>query len=319
MKNYEEMAQSVLNRRDTEKKRRKKAFLIGAPCAAAVLVGVVGVGTVAFANRPHVNFLVDHPGAADGSGTLSDSAVVSTVAGVDKPESNPEIGTIDIAIDSKPFKPDYTNPNSGINDIHVLEIDKINIDVNEPVLDPDDFTKYELEALDSFYGLRFNRLAECYPTWKLSHDKLGVYRRETNDGVVASLEMYHTLNTLVYTTENDAKVTVSAQYTKFIPVSSEVLTDDKPVIIPEPETYTEYDENGNVIGQVAAGYNPGDPSRVNCYPDEGVSTVNGYEALIYRESSGSFLADLDMNSRVRITAEGLSEEEFLEVLDNFTK
>ncbi len=314
MKNYEEMAQSVLNRRDTEIKRRKKAFLIGAPCAAAVLVGVVGVGAIAIANRPVINTTF----AADGSGTMSDSAVASAVVGIDKPESNPEIGIIDIATDPNPYKPDYTNPNSGQNDIHVLKIDTININHSNTILDLNDFNEYKLEALDSFYGLRFNRLAESYPAWKLSHDKLGVYKRETNDGVVASLEMYHTLNTLVYTTENNAKVTVSAQYTKFMPISSEVLTDDKPVSIPEPETHTEYDENGNVIGQAAAGYDPTkNPNKPT--PDEGVSTVNGYEALIYRDSNGSFLADLDMSSRVRITAEGLSEEEFLEVLDNFTK
>lgn len=67
MKNYEEMAQSVLKRRDMEIKRRRRAFLIGAPCAAAVLVGVVGIGA-AVASSPmrgsYLNLAVGRDGKA---------------------------------------------------------------------------------------------------------------------------------------------------------------------------------------------------------------------------------------------------------------
>lgn len=309
MKNYEEMAQSVLKRRDIEIKRRKKAFLIGAPCAAAVLVGVAGIGTaVASQSRgKYINPVVDiAPGAAE----VNSSA-----------EIGESVSTADIAV--APDEPDdYTNPNAGINDIKVLNIDEIKQSTTVEVIGPDDFTPYKLEDLDRFYGLRFNRLGELYPNWTLSYDKLGIYRHETNDGVVASLEMYNTCNTLKYTTEKGAEIAVSAQYEKFVPVSDEMFTADKPVKISTPEPITEYDENGNVIGQTSPAYDPTKDPAAQPVPDEGISTLNGYEALIYRYTveglDGYFIADINMTSRVRIIAEGLSEEEFLEVIDNFT-
>lgn len=402
MKNYEEMAHNVLKRRDAEIKRRKRAFLIGAPCAAAVLVGVIGVGkfaadtinerrlavnTVVASGSEDDDFMLQvYTTRRDENSSQSNSGGFAAGSNIDAPDSTiaektpaysterNEIGSaansdfigdieiapapeitesapensgeiapaysnsesvpattadiaIDLPVDTDPFINDYTNPNSGISEIKVLDIDsidKIRQTTIVEILEPRDFTPYTFEALDSFYGLRFNRLSELYPNWKLSYDKLGVYRREKNDGFVASLEMYNTCNTLTYTTENGATVEVSAQYEKFLPVSDEMLTADKPIKTqnsPSTEIITEYDENGNVIGMATPSYDPGKVTKPE--PDEGVSTVNGYEALIYRYAlegyPETFLADLDMQSRVRIMAQGLSETEFLEVLDNFTK
>lgn len=362
MKNYEEMAQNVLKRRDIEIKRRRRAFLIGAPCAAAVLVGVVGIGA-AVASSPmrgsYLNLAVGRDDtAANDTGTdgigieisypsyttenapassavhdeisnagNSDNCIVPPVPNdtVSDSETSGEIApvtTVDIAIDypvdTDPPVNDYTNPNAGVNDIKVLKLDEFKATKIIDIRYQDDFVPYTLENLDSFYGLRFNRLGELYPNWKLSYNELGIYRRETNDGFVAKLEMYNTCNTLKYTTENGAEIEVAAQYGKFEPVSDEMLTGDKPVYIPEPAVNVEYDENGNVIGMSTPAYDPTQNPNTPT-PDEGVSTVNGYEALIYRDANGFFLADLDMGARVRITAEGLSEEEFLEVLDNFTR
>lgn len=383
MKNYEEMANNVLKRRDAEIKRRRRAFLIGAPCTAAVLVGAIGIGkfaydryderrlleiadaaggfiTQAYVTRPGESAAAstsnssysteiayssngDEIGSAANSDFIGDIEISSAPDSTEiAPENSGEIApaysssesvpatttdiAIDLPIDTDPPVNDYTNPNSGINDIKVLNIDsidKIRQTAEVEIIEPNDFTPYTIEALDSFYGLRFNRISELYPNWKLSYDKLGVYRREKNDGFVASLEMYNTRNTLTYTTENGATVEVSAQYEKFFPVSDEMLTADKPVEIPAPEIITEYDENGNVIGQATPAYDPTKNPAAQPVPDEGVSTVNGYEALIYHYTldgyPDSFLADLDMQSRVRITAQGLSEAEFLEVLDNFTR
>lgn len=383
MKNYEEMANNVLKRRDAEIKRRRRAFLIGAPCTAAVLVGAIGIGkfaydryderrlleiadaaggfiTQAYVTRPGESAAAstsnssysteiayssngDKIGSAANSDFIGDIEISSAPDSTEiAPENSGEIApaysssesvpatttdnAIDLPIDTDPPVNDYTNPNSGINDIKVLNIDsidKIRQTAEVEIIEPNDFTPYTIEALDSFYGLRFNRISELYPNWKLSYDKLGVYRREKNDGFVASLEMYNTRNTLTYTTENGATVEVSAQYEKFFPVSDEMLTADKPVKIPAPEIITEYDENGNVIGQATPAYDPTKNPAAQPVPDEGVSTVNGYEALIYHYTldgyPDSFLADLDMQSRVRITAQGLSEAEFLEVLDNFTR
>lgn len=349
MKNYEEMAQSVLKRRDIEIKRRRRAFLIGAPCAAAVLVGVVGIGA-AVASRSrgkYINFTTthsqdmttavnnadandamgyEHTSTADGyenSGDVNSGACID-VQPVTPPVSNDNAPTtsMEIAVETEPPINDYSNPNAGVNDIKVLKLDEFKATTIIDIRYQDDFVPYTLENLDSFYGLRFNRLGELYPNWKLSYDELGIYRRETNDGFVAKLEMYNTCNTLKYTTENGAEIEVAAQYNQFIPVSDERLTADKPVDIPKPEIINEYDENGNLIGQTTPAYDPTKNPNTPA-PDEGVSTVNGYEALIYQYTNDDlgnyFLADLDMTSRVRIAAHGLSEEEFLEVLDNFTK
>lgn len=392
MKNYEEMAHNVLKRRDDEIKRRKRAFLVGAPCAAAVLVGAVGIGKIAYdrfderrltdlvesdyiiqnyVTRPNgggsnsggfaAGSNIDAPDSTAAEKTSANSSLsdmIGSSANSDfigdieissapdnteiAPESSGETAPacsssvsepvssdtcIDLPIDTDPPVRDYTNPNAGINDIKVLDIDsidKIRQTAIVEALETRDFTPYTIDALDNFYGLRFNRLGELYPNWKLSYDKLGVYRREKSDGFVASLEMYNTLNTLTYTTENGATVEVSAQYDKFFPVSDEMLTADKPVKTensPSTEIITEYDENGNVIGMATPSFDPGKVTKPE--PDEGVSTVNGYEALIYRYTLDgypkTYLADLDMQSRVRIMAQGLSETEFLEVLDNFTK
>ncbi len=388
MKNYEEMAHNVLKRRDDEIKRRKRAFFIGAPCAAAVLVGAVGIGKIAYdrfderrladlvesdyiiqnyVTRPNgggsnsggfaAGSNIDAPDSTVAEKTSANSSLSDMIGSSangdfeispapEIPETAPESSgetapaysssvsepvssdtCIDLPIDTDPPVKDYTNPNSGINDIKVLEIDsidKIRQTAIVEVIEPRDFTPYTIEALDNFYGLRFNRLGELYPNWKLSYDKLGVYRREKSDGFVASLEMYNTCNTLTYTTENGATVEVSAQYDKFFPVSDEMLTADKPVKTensPSTDIITEYDDNGNVIGMATPSFDPGKVTKPE--PDEGVSTVNGYEALIYRYTLEGYpeiyLADLDMQSRVRIMAQGLSEAEFLEVLDNFTK
>ncbi len=304
MKSYEEMAQNVLRRRDAALRKRKRAFLIGAPCAAAAIVAVtaVGVGAAVSANRRgrYIHPAIDID---------SDNVAVSAVSGG---------GSV---VDSSPV--DYTNPNAGQTKIIWLSAEKPS--AGEPELDEKDLREYTLEGLDRFYNLRFNRLGETYTDWKLSYDKLGTYRRIFEDGAAMGMEIYYTRNTLNYVTESGGKVSVSAQLEKFEPVSDERLTADKPTASPEPETKVgyEYDKDGNVIGETVAGYTPDAAASVGPAPtpdpDEGVSTVNGYEALIYRLSDGSFLADLDMNSRVRITAEGISDEKFLEILDNFTK
>lgn len=375
MKNYEEMAQSVLKRRDTEIKRRRRAFLIGAPCAAAVIAGAVGIGAaVPHIRGGYINPVVAGIGSGNasnssnapafstgqgsdngGSDTAGDDAIgkngnsdlpeytigtsnrvpdkplpgdtptvppesnaSAPVTTDDVPESTAEVATtivgVDIAVED-PSVPDYTNPNAGQNDIRILDIDEFIFREIAVELDENDFDEYTLDGLDAFYGLRFNRLSELYPDWRLSFNRLGVYRHMESDGFMASLKIVSSLNTLTYTNA-DKTVTVSAQYGEFTPVSKERLSKYKPVSIPEPTVITEYDENGNIIGQSTPAYDPG---SVKVYPDEGASVVNGYEALIYRSSDGDFLADLDMSSPVRITASGLSDEEFLEVLDNFTK
>lgn len=327
MKNYEEMAQSVLKRRDIEVKRRKRAFLIGAPCAAAVLVAAAGVGTaVASQSRgKYINPVVAFP---PGAAEVNSSAEIGEA-----------VSSADIAV--APAEPiDFTNPNVGQTNIHIVYAEDLHMD-NGADVDGYDFTEYTLDAMNNFYGLRFNRLGDLYPEWDLSHGKIGAYSRtysETKAGVDVMVHEYGPdRNTLNYTTENGGKVSVIVQRDKFEPLSPEFAVPEKntSTSIPAPEVHTEYDENGNVIGQTAAGYNPAagrepdpnaqPPERVICYPAEFSSIINGYDAIVCGqltkgEISGVdfFAADIDMASHVRIIAEGLSEEEFKDILDNFT-
>lgn len=266
MKNYEEMAQSVLKRRDMEIKRRKRALLIGTPCAAALLVGVVGIGVVAASqSRGFINPVVDEIGTAVNN-TATDaighdlSAITAEIetAPALTPGDN-AIGSNDIAVEIDPPAIDYTNPNAGEYKKVLTYIDYPEPKDEQLDLDENDFTPYSLEQLDPFYGLRFNRLAALYPEWTLSYDKLGVYRHETNDGVIASLELVSTLNTLNYTTENGGTVSVSAQYKAF---ETPMIGDQKTTLERRkapwtyPEVQYEYDADGNIIGASTPPYDP---------------------------------------------------------------
>lgn len=319
MKNYEEMAQSVLKRRDIEIKRRRRAFLIGAPCAAAVLVGVVGIGAAVMSQYRggRLDDLINYnynPGAAgvgnstDTSSEYAADSGIAEIATVDRPASS----TAEIAVDIDPYKG---------NDIKILDIDGFNIPEIAPDLSNSTFFEYSLEELCDYYGIDINRLGKLHPNWETSYGKLGLYNVEFEIKDNALLlkphgKVEYTRNNISYTTEGGASITVSAQNERFDPVSKEVFTYDKPTDPSKFTSETVYDDNGNPAGTIVSPIDPGDTGRV---PDEGISTVNGYEALIYRSANGGFLADLKMGTRVRITAEGLSEKDFISILNEFTE
>ncbi|MCM1166784.1 MAG: hypothetical protein NC299_07635 [Lachnospiraceae bacterium] len=333
MKNYEEMASSVLKRRDAEIKRRRRAFLIGAPCAAAVLVGVVGIGSAVAANYRNNVPIIAPPNDAENTST----AEIANAVTVDASAEVADVPAIDIAVE--PYVPDYTNPNSGDTDdvmpIHYItaaeELQTIAPDLNE-----EDFTPYTLEGLDSFYGLRFNRLAEIYPDWQYTCDKLGLYRHEESDGFISSMTMVSTLNTITYTAPSGGIVKVSAQYGRFdMPLFGDLPAypeNDAPAAAYEPEVNYEYDEDGNVIGASIGGYDPTANAEAPSNPDTNPDTdlplplyrVNGYDAFVTAvlDSSSNvdhYTAYIPMNSYVRITAYNVDQFEFAEILDNFTK
>ncbi len=317
MKSYEQMTKDVLKRRDEHLKssmKFKRAAELAIPCASmAAIVGIVcGVST--FADR-NLSAAGNRPAEMVSSGDDSYNSSASGAA-----DNSPDIATSAPPFEILPIdpeKPDYTNPKSGQNDIHVLDVGKFNSDSGVET-DPADFDPYTMESLCRFYDLEFDRLTKLHSSWGLQHEPLGIYKRQSSDGFAVSLEMYGTRNTLNYTTEKGAKISVSAQYLKFAPLSEELFAEDKPYKPITPKVVDIYDDNGNLIGQASPSYNPSkDPNRpVN---DEGVSLVNGYDAYIYRDSNGNFAADINMASRVRFIATGLSEEEFLEVIDEYTK
>lgn len=211
--------------------------------------------------------------------------------------------------------PDFKSSEPGNTNTAVIDVDAFNVD--EPVVtDPNELREMTMNAVNRFFNVELDRLTIIHPEWTESHGKLGIYRHEENDGVTASVSNYYTINTINYVTEKGNKISVSVQHGKFAPVSDETFTEDKPVSLPATSVITEYDENGNIIGQTTPGFNP--DFVIKPSPDKNASTINGYEALIYRDANGNFIADIAMRSRVRITAEGVTESEFLKILDEFT-
>lgn len=322
MKTSEQMTHDVLVRRDKELKeraaKRRRAMRIGVPCAAALALTAVCTADMAARSRgSYIHNVIAGPE----SGT-SGTNVMDSGPEIYYPDSDSMGGeyyfqnsTNSLGV-AEPEPIDFTNPKAGQNDIHVISVTSFNAD-NGVKGDPLDLDPYTMDQLYSFYRIEFDRLTKLHLDWELQHEPLGIYKKYSDDGFVASMSMYCTRNTLNYTTDTGAKVTVSVQSGKFDPLSAEKFAKDKPFkpTISEPTNF--YDENGNLIGQGVGSYNPdNDPNRpVN---DEGVSLVNGYDAYIYRDSSGDFAADIDMNTRVRITAAGLSEAGFLKILDEYT-
>ena len=320
MKNYEEMAQSVLKRRDIGIKRRRRAFLIGAPCAAAVLVGVAGIGTVVAAHsrgKQPVDLINYHPGDAG----ISSAEIAEVVSSADIAAVEPE-------------QIDYTNPNVGQTTINITYVEDIHMD-NGTDVDGCDFNEYTLDGLDRFYGLRFSRFSELYPDWAVSYDKLGTYTRDYTENRAGIDMCVHELtsdrNTLNYTTEYGGKVTVIAQKSEFEPLSPDYADHEENTSVPNHKIHTEYDKNGNIIRQWTDGYDPA-ASRPADYsdPDNSKSgaynsVINGYEAAIFGQiTKGTtsdvdfFAADIKMSSHVIIITEGFTDEEFLIILDDFT-
>ncbi len=82
-------------------------------------------------------------------------------------------------------------------------------------------------------------------------------------------------------------------------------------------TITYSTDNGGTV-TVSAQKEPFD-SPINFGYDAEPSYVNSYIAEVFVDKNGDFLADLEMNSYVRITASGISKDEFENILCEFTE
>ena len=331
MKTSEQMTKDVLARRNKELKdnaaKRRRMLMIGAPCATALFIAAaIGIDSALPIEKRYIHkTIAREKNSAAGyfssgaPGAANDSIVNNSSAAPSEMTSGPDIFTSDADCSTvnsgwvEPVGFDFTNPKSGQNDIHVIEVGAFNSENNTVVKDPMDLDSYTMEGLYLYYGIEFDRLTKLHSSWGLQYEPLGIYKRQTVGDGYLSLTMYCTRNTLNYTTEKGAKVTVSAQIGKFDPLSFEQFAKDKPYTPTYPKPYS--DPAGSYAGIGA--YNPEtDPNRPT--NDEGVSLLNGYDAYIYRDYKGNFAADIDMGTRVRITAIGLSEEEFLNILDEYT-
>lgn len=226
MKTYEEMAHDVLKRRDdflnaTETSQpnanfnphgevvypgvvKKRSLLqilprIAIPCAAAVLVGVVGVNVwknVRGSQKPNetMNF------AAEGT---PNSAPNNTPAA----DENGEVLQIALEEPESIYK-------GGKTEINFNEVKEWNV-YHLPLLSMDDRVPIADDQINNYYGMEFDRLTRLYPEWAVSEPDGGYayYAHDEDDGVVASHKILHTTNAIGYTRNNGGYINVAASIT----------------------------------------------------------------------------------------------------------
>lgn len=314
MKSYEQMTKDVLKRRDEELKasnKFSKAIKVIVPCASAAagVAVIFGVGALV-SSGGYRNAI-----ATPNSSNSANSTAITTI----NPSSSNEL--VDIAMEDQ-NKLDFTNPKSGQSskEINVIIVDKFNLEQNIS-LNENEFNEYPMEQLCGLYGLEFDRLTKLHSDWTESHEPLGVYRSYFSEGGAAGMSMT-VFNTLNYTTDTGAKISVSAKFGKFDPITDTLnksFAEDKPYTPTVSKPINEYDENGNLIAQMSPGY---DPTKDTNRPtnDEGVFMINGYDVYMYREGdTNKFAADINMGTRVRFVAEGLTTQEFYDIIDEYTR
>ena len=333
MKTYEEMSRDVLKRRDeelikmqsensdiknteSEKVRPagtgkgKFALRIAVPCAAVLVVAAVGAGVWKnMSNR----------GAIAVSGTetsqttelqpidtvvtdSNDDALVSSVTEIDEPVNSDilngpaissdgviEIGeptTPDIAVvlSCNSEKPDFQNTNTGVNNINVLNKIPDFIVEKCPFFAEIDYSNCTFEpcsigSFNSVSNFEIDKLGKLHTDWKEEHSDIGSYVIDTDDGEICSHEIVGVKAKYSYTIQDNCDINLNLQYGN-LPADNETPSDNS-----------------------------------ECY-----SVVNGYKSVIYR-SGDNFGAIIEINGgyMVNIYSDGLSESEFLEILDEYTK
>lgn len=161
--------------------------------------------------------------------------------------------------------------------------------VDHITIDPEDLVKYTMEELNNYYGIEFDRLTKLHGDWEELHGNLGIYRHKFNNQENETDNMIEwTHNAIHYTLPDSSVLTVEA------------LKERK---LPDPETL----------------YSP--PPRY--------STVNGCKAIIYLDDyddntypngNSIITAIIEMNGTlIRLKTAGFTEEQFLNVLDEYTK
>lgn len=161
--------------------------------------------------------------------------------------------------------------------------------VNLVTIDADDLVKYTMEELNNYYGIEFDRLTRLHGDWEELHGNLGIYRHNFNYTEYGDYDVINwTHNAIHYMLPDSSVLTVEAQ---------------EGGNLPDPETWS---------------------SPTPCY-----SRVNGYKAMIYLDGddsktypngSGIITAVIENNGTlIRLRTAGFTEEQFLNVLDEYTK
>ncbi|MDE6732607.1 MAG: M23 family metallopeptidase [Oscillospiraceae bacterium] len=222
MKTYEEMARDVLKRRDEELLKtqqtsqlnappevvypgemKKRSWLprIAIPCAAAVLVGVVGLNVwknIRSNQNPNQT-----PGiaAADEDGEYTFQNFVR-----EEPESIYKGGECYFSINLAKRWNVYSQPALLEEDFRPIDDDKIN----------------------NYYGMEFDRLSTLFPEWESTHEPFGTYEHDEDDGFVASHAVISSTNSITYKPDAGSTVIVSARYQSYCSAS---VDDAQPSIV----------------------------------------------------------------------------------------
>lgn len=214
MKTYEEMARDVLKRRDEELlkiqqtsqhnappevvcpaalKKRWWIPKIAIPCAAAVLVGTVGVSVWKNVYKRHggivaSNYTIDQPGT----------------------QSEGEAGETHMTImpEIMPDRPEIIYM-GGKTEININEAEEWNV-YHLPALLEEDFQSIDDDKINNYYGMDFDRLSKLFPNWECTHEPFGFYAHDEDDGFAASRAIKFTANSIEYAPEDGDVVIVAA-------------------------------------------------------------------------------------------------------------
>lgn len=164
------------------------------------------------------------------------------------------------------------------------------------ILEPVDPISYTIEELNELYGIEFNRLGRLHSDWIASnYNSFGVYvpeGEEANENNILSRE-----NEINYIIRGDIQSRWNLYSSEEITLSvSAVLEDEKEFLSP-------FD------------------SSVYSAPDGIFSVINGKNALVYHSAAyeDGFGAIIEMGKTlVRINSRNLSEEEFINILKEYT-
>lgn len=211
MKTYEEMARDVLRRRDEElsnitqasqlqsqinpppevvypaapKKRGKLGLLpkIAIPCAAAVLVGTVGVSVWKnVRGRQSPNQMQGIAAEYDSNNTPNNT-----------PAADENGDVLQLAHEDR-----ESIYKGGKTEICINEVEDWDI-YNIPVLLGEDFCPLDDDMINTYYGFEFDRLSRVFPEWESEHDPFGTYAHDEDDGFAASHRIIYTTNVIHYT------------------------------------------------------------------------------------------------------------------------
>lgn len=164
------------------------------------------------------------------------------------------------------------------------------------ILEPVKTIQYTIEELNELYGIEFNRLGRLHSDWIASnYNSFGVYvpeGEEANENNILSRE-----NEINYIIRGDIQSRWNLYSSEEITLSvSAVLEDEKEFLSP-------FD------------------SSVYSAPDGIFSVINGKNALVYHSAAyeDGFGAIIEMGKTlVRINSRNLSEEEFINILKEYT-